>query len=196
MKQKISILLIIVIAIIGTIVIYKHFYKQKIDNKSVTKFSDEYTLVDKNNVFVYSNIDEVANMLENGTGIVFMAFPECPWCQYYAKYLNEVALENNIKEIYYLNIKHDRQINSNNYSKITKLLDNYLYSDDGGKVKVFAPNLTFIKNGKIIANDNETAIIEGNIKVEKYWNQEKINEFKIKIASYIKDYDTTCSTCN
>ena len=62
MKQKISILLIIVIAIIGTIVIYKHFYKQQIDNKSVTKFSDEYTLVDKNNVFVYSNIDEVANM--------------------------------------------------------------------------------------------------------------------------------------
>ena len=62
MKRKISILLIIVIAIIGTTVIYKHFYKQQIDNKSVTKFSDEYTLVDKNNVFVYSNIDEVANM--------------------------------------------------------------------------------------------------------------------------------------
>ena len=99
-------------------------------------------------------------------------------------------------QISYLNIKHDRQINSNNYSKITKLLDNYLYSDDGGKVKVFAPNLTFVKNGKIIANDNETAITEGNMKVEKYWNQEKINEFKVKIASYIKDYDTTCSTCN
>lgn len=196
MKQKIGILLIIVIAIIGTIVIYKHFYKQQVDNKSVTKFSDEYTLVDKNNVFVYSNIDEVANMLENGTGIVFMAFPECPLCQYYAKYLNEVAIENNIKEIYYLNIKHDRQINSNNYSKITKLLNSYLYSDDSGKAKVFAPNLTFVKNGKIIANDNETAITEGNMKVEKYWNQEKINEFKVKVTSYIKDYDTTCSTCN
>ena len=62
MKRKLSILLIIVIAIIGTTVIYKHFYKQQIDNKSVTKFSDEYTLVDKNNVFVYSNIDEVANI--------------------------------------------------------------------------------------------------------------------------------------
>ena len=196
MKRKLSVFFVIAIAVLGTIVIYKHFDKQQVDNKSVTKFSDEYTLVDKNNVFVYSNIDEVANMLENGTGIVFMAFPECPWCQYYAKYLNEVARENNIKEIYYLNIKHDRQISSNKYSKITKLLGNYLYSDDSGDSKVFAPNLTFAKNGKIIANDNETAITEGKVKVEDYWNQEKINEFKEKIASYIKDYDTTCSTCN
>lgn len=196
MKKKLSIFLIIIIAVVGTILIYKHFDKQQVDNKSVTKFSDEYTLVDKNNVFVKSSIDEIANMLENGTGIVFMAFPECPWCQYYAKYLNEVARENNIKEIYYLNIKHDRQINSSNYSKIVKLLGNYLYSDDSGKSKVFAPNLTFVKNGKIIANDNETAITEGNTSAEIYWNQEKINEFKDKMTSYIKEYDTTCSTCN
>lgn len=196
MKKKLSIFLIIIIAVVGTILIYKHFDKQQVDNKSVTKFSDEYTLVDKNNVFVKSSIDEIANMLENGTGIVFMAFPECPWCQYYAKYLNEVARENNIKEIYYLNIKHDRQINSSNYSKIVKLLGNYLYSDDSGKSKVFAPSLTFVKNGKIIANDNETAITEGNTSAEIYWNQEKINEFKDKMTSYIKEYDTTCSTCN
>ena len=79
MKKKISILLIIIIAVVGTILIYKHFDKNEIDKKSVTKFSDEYTLVDKDNVFVYSNIDEIVNLLENGTGIVFLAFPECPW---------------------------------------------------------------------------------------------------------------------
>ena len=100
MKRKISIFLIIIVAVVGTILIYKHFDKKVIDNKSVTKFSDEYTLVDKDNVFVYSNIDEIANMIENGTGIIFIAYPECPWCQRYAMYLNEVAKENNIKEIY------------------------------------------------------------------------------------------------
>ena len=38
MKKKISILLIIIIAVVGTILIYKHFDKNEIDKKSVTKF--------------------------------------------------------------------------------------------------------------------------------------------------------------
>lgn len=196
MKKKISILLIIIIAVVGTILIYKRFDKKEIDKKSVTKFSDEYTLVDKDNVFVYSNIDEIVNLLENGTGIIFLAFPECPWCQNYARYLNEVAKENNIKEIYYLNIKHDRQINSNKYTKLVKLLGNYLYADDSGVAKVYAPDLTFVKNGKIIAHDNETSITTSNMKIEDYWTEEKILEFKNKITNYIREYDTTCSTCN
>lgn len=196
MKRKISIFLIIIVAVVGTILIYKHFDKKVIDNKSVTKFSDEYTLVDKDNVFVYSNIDEIANMIENGTGIIFIAYPECPWCQRYAMYLNEVAKENNIKEIYYLNIKHDRQINSSKYSKIVRLLENYLYSDDTGKAKIFVPDLIFVKNGKIIANDNETAITMSSMDIETYWTEEVIMEFKDKITNYIREYDTTCSICN
>ncbi len=196
MKRKISIFLIIIVAVVGTILIYKHFDKKVIDNKSVTKFSDEYTLVDKDNVFVYSNIDEIANMIENGTGIIFIAYPECPWCQRYAMYLNEVAKENNIKEIYYLNIKHDRQINSSKYSKIVRLLENYLYSDDTGKAKIFVPDLIFVKNGKIIANDNETAITMASMDIETYWTEEVIIEFKDKITNYIREYDTTCSICN
>lgn len=196
MKKKISILLIIIMAIVGTILIYEHFDKKETVKKSVTKFTDEYTLVDKDNVFVYSNIDEIANILENGTGIIFMSFKECPWCQYYAKYLNEVAKENNIKEIYYLDIKHDRQINSSKYSKIIKLLEDYLYFDDNGNPKVFAPDLTFVKNGKIIAHDNETSITTSSMKIEDYWVEENILEFKNKITNYIREYDTACSTCN
>lgn len=196
MKKKISILLIIIIAVVGTILIYKHFDKNEINKKSVTKFSDEYTLVDKDNIFVYSNIDEIVNLLENGTGIVFLAFPECPWCQNYAKYLNEVAKENNIKKIYYLNIKYDRQINSSKYTKLVKLLGDYLYADDSGIAKVYAPDLTFVKNGKIIAHDNETSITTSSMKIEDYWTEENILEFKNKISNYIREYDTTCSTCN
>lgn len=196
MKKKVSIFLIIIIAFVGTILIYEHFDKSKVNTTSDTKFSDEYTLVSKNNVFVYSTIDEVANMLENGTGIIFMAYPECPWCQYYAKYLNEVALENNIKEIYYLDIRKDRQINSSKYTKIVKLLGSELYSDDSGKAKVYAPDLTFVKNGKIITHDNETSIVKYGMKESDYWTIDVINDFKNKITNYIREYDTACSTCN
>ena len=63
------------------------------------KFANEYTEVGKNNVFVYREADEIIKILEGGTGIVYLGFPECPWCQAYVPMLNEVAkeVEKNIK---------------------------------------------------------------------------------------------------
>lgn len=195
MKKKFGIFIAFLLTIIGTILIYNHFENKKSNNYSTLNFNDEYALVDKDNVFVSSNIDEILNILENGTGIIFMAYPECPWCQYYAKYLNEVAKENNIKEIYYLNIRYDRDINSSKYNKVINLLENYLYYNDDGKTEVFTPDLTFVKNGKIIAHDNETAILKGIHEMNAYWNQEKQEEFKLRISDYIKQYDIECSIC-
>ena len=82
------------------------------------KFSAEYHEVAKNNVFVYRNIDEIINILEKGTGIVYLGFPECKWCQRYTKYLNEVAMDMGISKIYYYNIREDRKLNTENYQKI------------------------------------------------------------------------------
>ena len=62
------------------------------------KFSKEYTSVNADNVFVYRNINEIINILDNGTGIVYLGFPECKWCQAYVPYLNEVAKENNLEK--------------------------------------------------------------------------------------------------
>ena len=33
--------------------------------------------------------------MENGTGVVYLGFPECPWCQAYVKYLNDVIKNSN-----------------------------------------------------------------------------------------------------
>ena len=55
------------------------------------KFASEYTQVQEYNVFTYRSEDEIIKILEHGTGIVYLGFPECPWCQAYVKYLNETA---------------------------------------------------------------------------------------------------------
>ena len=68
------------------------------------KFTEEYTKVPKYNVFVYRDSSEIIKILEHGTGVVYLGFPECPWCQAYVKYLNEVAKEVGIDKIYYYNI--------------------------------------------------------------------------------------------
>ena len=82
MKKEKVILGIILIVILGVIIfgVYKYFNKKEVvDTKTdAEKFALEYTKVPDDNVFVYRNIDEIINILEHGTGVVYLGFPECP----------------------------------------------------------------------------------------------------------------------
>src|SRR5215510_15096003 len=79
------------------------------------RFALEYPLVGKNNIFVYRNASETADILANGRGIVFIGFQECPWCQHYAVFLHDIAQEMEIETIFYCDIREDRQSNSESY---------------------------------------------------------------------------------
>ena len=186
MKKKSSIMLIIIMAIVGAYLIYNHFEKNgEIDyNKN---FNEEYSLVDKNNVYKYVNIDEVLDTFDKN-GIIFMGFKENTWSNYYAKYLNEVAKDNDIKEILYYDIKKDRQSNNIKYKKLVNLLEKYLMMNDEGNLYISVPYLVIIKDGKILHTDNETSIINGNTTPSLYWNQNNIDNFKDKINNYIVEF--------
>lgn len=195
MKKRFLIIGIVIIAVIGAFLIYKYTIPDT--TKTTTKkFNSEYTLLDSDNVFVYKSLDEIINVLKGGTGIVFLGFPECPWCQQYVVYLNELAKENNVKEIYYYNIKNDRKDNTDKYKKVVALLDEYLPYDDAGNKRVYVPNVTFVKNGVILANDNETSLINDGSAPTDYWTKENISIFKTKMNEYFEKYTGACSTCN
>lgn len=195
MKKRFLIIGIVIIAVIGAFLIYKYAIPDT--TKTTTKkFNSEYTLLDSDNVFVYKSLDEIINVLKGGTGIVFLGFPECPWCQQYVVYLNELAKENNVKEIYYYNIKNDRKDNTDKYKKVVALLDEYLPYDDAGNKRVYVPNVTFVKNGVILANDNETSLINDGSAPTDYWTKENISIFKTKMNEYFEKYTGACSTCN
>lgn len=187
MKKKGSIMLIIIMAIVGAYLIYNHFNKDKNINNNNKNFNEEYSLVDKDNVYRYINIDEVLDTF-NKSGIIFMGFKENIWSNYYAKYLNEVAKENNIKEILYYDIKKDRQTNNIKYKKLINLLEKYLMMNDEGNLYISVPYLVIIKDGKIMYTDNETSIINGNTTPSLYWNQNNIDNFKDKINNYIVEF--------
>ena len=185
MSNKIKILIIIAIAIIGALLIFNHFDKKEVPSKSINQFKEEYNLVDENNIFNYITIDEAINTLEKGTGVVLFCTPESKWCQNYVYYINDTLKESGIKEIKYLDIKDYRQLNTIKYEKLVELLDNYIYQDDVGNKKIFMPDLTFVKDGVIIAHDNETSLVQSDTKIEDYWTQEKIKDFKNKIKEYV-----------
>ncbi len=179
--------LIVVIAIVCA---YFAFTSQKEEFKDAIKIKEEYQsfndkvnesnkkeypIVNLNddNPFVYKTEEEIVQILENGTGIIYFGFPSCPWCRTLLPVLEEVANENNIGEIYYLNIYDIRSMfsldenkklitekeGSSDYYKILDLLKNYLddyilYTEDEKSVptnekRLYAPTLVAVQNGKI-----------------------------------------------
>ena len=183
--KKIKILLIIVIAVVGAFLIYKKFEHINANQKEIDTFLSEYTLITENHVFEIVNTAEVVNILNNKTGIVFFCNPGSDWCQHYAKILDDIALENGINKIYYVDIKNDRNIKSNNYRKIVTILQDFLDSDDTGNKRLNMPNLTFVKDGIIISNDNRTSLVSSDTTPEEYWTRENILTFKNNIIESI-----------
>ena len=178
------------------------FYNDKNNENDNVRFAKEYadSQVGEDNVFVYKNIDEIINILKYGTGVVYLGFPECPWCQAYVKYLNETAKDANIEKIYYFNILEDRKNNTEKYQEIVSILGDNLQRDDEGNLKVFVPNVSFVVNGKIIGNDYETSLdTKGFEKPSDYWTEEEVSELENTLSGYMKEvYKAlySCTDCN
>jgi len=161
------------------------------------KFSKEYTQVPEKNIFVYKTVAETAKILENGTGIVFMGFAACPWCQAYAPTLNDVAMDIGIEKIFYCDIREDRANNTEAYKKIVSLLGNNLQYDDEGNHRVYVPDVSVVVDGVIMGHDNETSLInDSTLTPEVYWTNDKKNELRLKIEELIEPLvDESCTKC-
>ena len=201
MKKKLIIIVSAIIIIGGGILLYFVLNNKNNENDNV-RFAKEYadSQVGEDNVFVYKNIDEIINILKYGTGVVYLGFPECPWCQAYVKYLNETAKDANIEKIYYFNILEDRKNNTEKYQEIVSILGDNLQRDDEGNLKVFVPNVSFVVNGKIIGNDYETSLdTKGFEKPSDYWTEEEVSELENTLSGYMKEvYKSlySCTDCN
>lgn len=193
MKQKI---LMILIPFFGFVLILLSCFKFKNDAlftdsvqfkneyekfNGVEVYGNKYQKLDlsANNPIKYSNYDEILDIIENKTGIIYLGFPECPWCRTIIPVLFDVVKDNKINKIYYLNIKDERDSyvvedgklvyemdeNGNEkkgtegYFKLLEALDEHLtdytifYEDkeyETGEKRIYAPTVIFVKNGKII----------------------------------------------
>ena len=200
-KNKIILTLLAIVIVLVGVIIFLNIKKKNEDN-SITdakKFSEEYK-ISEDNVFVYRNSDEILKIMKNGTGVVYLGFPECPWCSAYVVYLNEVAKENHLDKIYYYNILEDRKNTTEFYKEVIKLLSGNLQYDEEGNERLYVPNVSFHVKGKIIGNDYETSKDTHDLKDPKdYWTNEEISELKSTLTKYTKevvDNLNTCTDCN
>lgn len=184
-QQKILIVLIPILCALLAIFSYLKLVNTETD---AIKFKKEYESlngkskdisISSNNPIKYSSYDEVLDVIENKTGIIYLGFPECPWCRTAIPVLFDVAKDNDINTIYYLNILNDRDSytiedgelkyalddsgneikGTKEYFKLLDALDEYL-SDyvitfDGkdyevGEKRIYAPTMIFVKDGEVL----------------------------------------------
>lgn len=165
-------------------------------DKNANKFKEEYEYLNnkvaygtktyleleitKDNPIKYSNADEIINVIEGKSGVIYFGYPECPWCRSAIPSLLSAAKESGIETIYYMNLKEERDVKtvgddgkiieeksgSDEYKKLLKTLDKYL--DDyviedieGKKVntntkRIYVPLVVFVKDGKVIGLHADT----------------------------------------
>ena len=183
----------IVLIIVGIIMVLALIagvtaYLIKGDSKSDAEtFAAEYAQVEKDNLFVYKSGQEIIDILEHGTGVVFLGFPSCPWCQAYAPMLNDLAKSYGLDTIYYHNTYDDWKGNTEEYQKYTELLSDYLQYDNVGNRHLYVPNAAFVIDGEIIGNDWETSKDTLNAETPAdYWTEERVEAWKAKLAPYFE----------
>lgn len=194
---------ILILVLISCLIIIPNITEKKENknkDKEITekKFIDEYPEVGEDNVFEIKTIDDIIKILEHGTGLVYLGFPECPWCQEYVLYLNEVAKEEKLEKIYYFNILKDRKENTKEYQKIVKLISDYLQYDEEGNKRIYVPALIAVDRGKVVGFDDETAWdTKGYEDPKDYWTTDEVDDLKDKLEEMIEQITpNTCTDCN
>ena len=198
-KKKLIITIVSAVVVVAAIVAIITSNKNN-KNEDAIKFAKEYSSVTEDNVFVYKTADEIIKIMKNGTGVVYLGFPECPWCNAYVKYLNEVAKKVGIEKIYYFNVLEDRKNNTDDYKEMVSLLGEYLQHDEEGNPRIFVPNVSFHVKGKIVGNDSETSLdTKGLDDPAEYWTEEEVKDLKEKLEDYsltVYEALNTCTDCN
>lgn len=197
-KKLYTIIGIVVLVLACSIGFYKVFTSIENKETDAEKFASEYS-IDNDNVFVYKTLEEINKILKNGTGIVYLGFPECPWCKGYVPYLNEVAKKEKLDKIYYFNILKDRKNNTDDYKKTVELLKDYLKYDDEGNKRIYVPAVIAVNKGKIVGFDDETSYdTKGYENPEDYWKNEDLDGLKNRLSKMINDvsFDYCTTDCN
>lgn len=157
------------------------------DGKKIKSIS-----ISKNNPMKYASYDEVLDVIKKGTGIIYLGFPDCPWCRSALPVLLESAKDYKIDTIYYINMENERDYyevkdgkvvyqkdeNGNlikgtkGYFKLLKALDKeldeYIVKDDKGKEykvgekRIYVPLIVFVNNGNIIGTHTSTVDTQEN----------------------------------
>lgn len=184
--RKVTFIILGLIMIIGFIYLGKKDYSSfRNHGKDNVVMSRTYKTLDKNNIFEILDDDELVEFLTNGTGVILFCFKEAPFCDGYTDILNRIATLSGLKKVYYYDIKRERETKSYYYHQIVNKGKEYLTKNDLGQHVLSVPEIYILRDGKLIAHNNDTAYAQGNVEPNEYWNIENIIELEIKLQKLL-----------
>lgn len=153
MKKKLLLLLLIIMVFVSGCSV------KKVEEMTPSeKFSKEYS-VPKENAFKYVSIDEILNILREGTGIIFFGNSDNEIATKTVKIFSEAIKDSGFGEVivYYYNPVVIRDNNTSKYVELISLLSGYLDVNSNNEEYLYLPDIYFVKNGKIISHNNDMA---------------------------------------
>lgn len=161
------------------------------------KFKDEYeslngtarsngsnnrtvSIIDDNNV-QYLTVDQAADIMENGSGVIFFGFAACPWCRNAVPILLKAMSNSNLDTIYYVDVRPNddknkdirdeysvekgklyrvKEASSERYYDILEMLDDYLndYEVTDDKDKLYKTGEKRLGAPSVVAVNNGTVV--------------------------------------
>jgi len=138
------------------------------------KFKQHYSQAADDNRFTYVSPDEIKQIFEHGSGLVFLGFKECPWCQKLAPMIDEAVKAEGLTKVYYMDIRQARANNDEIYQMLVDKLKGHLAKDGSGSPRIFVPDVTALRDGKIVGRFlPETSIDDKGLTPDEYWTTER-----------------------
>jgi thiol-disulfide isomerase/thioredoxin len=149
------------------------------------------------NLIRYTTPEEILEIAENGTGLIFFGFPQCPWCRQMAPLLIDVALDMGLDTIHYIDLLAIRTtwqlqdgvpvMTNPGHPRYQDLLTAFrsvlepmelnpfhITDADGnrfdtGELRIFVPTVVAIRDGVIV--DSHVYTVPASIPGNPYGNQ-------------------------
>lgn len=183
---------------------------EELNNKE-TEYNTKYKELNipEDNLIDIVTYDELKEVLNEGTGVVYFGFPECPWCRASIVTFIEVCKEKGIDTIYYYNPKDIRDTMhldddgkivvdkkaTKEYKELLTYMDSVLTPYEGlndpSIKRLYAPTYLAFKDGKAI--DIHVSTVESQSDPYKELTKEQEKELKKAFSDLI---DKTTNACN
>ncbi len=225
-KLKIILMGILVLCSIGAMGVYELMNKEVILQTDANKFKQEYEALndkqvvgredkyptiqlEEKNPFYYASYEEVDKVL-NGTGIIYLGYPECPWCRGLVPLLAQASKKVGMEKIYYINMKEERNLltledgkikeekeGSQGYNalieRLKDILPIYEGLEDEEIKRIYVPYVLFVKDGKIVDTHTGTLDEQENPYIP-LTEEEKTKLLSTLVDKMMKVAGTSCNS--
>ena len=145
-------------------------------------FRSSYSAAPEDHVFRVGSAEDAIELMDLGTGVLFLGFPQCPWCQTLVPHLDAAAKDVGINEVLYFDVREDRTANSTTYQQFVDKLEPYLDKDEDGEPRIYVPHVVVVNEGEVVGNYKIAFPEDGaNVTPETYWTDEAIETARAQL---------------